>query len=264
MNIMLFGVIVVTISSGLICFLDRFNNYHSQATEVNNICLNQTFTESYIVSHMYVLKVILIPLMTHTYITKFTIFFNTEPLPPPPPQKKKKKKNDSLVKSDIFSLENPENQLIVLTGSLIMSYFVGMFPKYCILDIFWKHFCSTIAYSRSVLIRFARNLIHFFVVLENIFLLWYCIPCNRVQPKESCTRSAPVELGDILQGSLTGTGTITRLPQCQRSNPEGYGKITSNITTTKQTTTEPCAYVMEYNTHHALNTVQCTHNVYFL
>ena len=35
------------------------------------------------------------------------------------------------------------------------------------------------------------------------------------------------------QGCFTGTGAIVRLPQCQWSKPDGYGKISLCITTTK-------------------------------
>ena len=37
----------------------------------------------------------------------------------------------------------------------------------------------------------------------------------------------------IYQGCLAGTGAIVRLPQCQWSKPDGYGKINQCITTTK-------------------------------
>ena len=37
----------------------------------------------------------------------------------------------------------------------------------------------------------------------------------------------------IHQGCFAGTGAIVRLPQCQRSKPDGYGKISQCITTTK-------------------------------
>ena len=35
------------------------------------------------------------------------------------------------------------------------------------------------------------------------------------------------------QGCFAGTGAIVRLPQCQWSKPDGYGKISQCITTTK-------------------------------
>ena len=37
----------------------------------------------------------------------------------------------------------------------------------------------------------------------------------------------------IHQGCFPGTGAIVRLPQCQWSKPDGYGKISQCITTTK-------------------------------
>ena len=37
----------------------------------------------------------------------------------------------------------------------------------------------------------------------------------------------------IHQGCFAGTGAIVRLPQCQRSKPDGYGKISQCLTTTK-------------------------------
>ena len=37
----------------------------------------------------------------------------------------------------------------------------------------------------------------------------------------------------IHQGCFAGTGAIVRLPQCQWSKPDGYGKISRSITTTK-------------------------------
>ena len=37
----------------------------------------------------------------------------------------------------------------------------------------------------------------------------------------------------IHQGCFAGTGAIGRLPQCQWSKPDGYGKISQCITTTK-------------------------------
>ena len=37
----------------------------------------------------------------------------------------------------------------------------------------------------------------------------------------------------IHQGCFAGTGALVRLPQCQWSKPDGYGKISQCITTTK-------------------------------
>ena len=45
----------------------------------------------------------------------------------------------------------------------------------------------------------------------------------------------------IHQGCFAGTGAIVRLPQCQWSKPDGYGKISQCITTTKHSKAKPCA-----------------------
>ena len=50
----------------------------------------------------------------------------------------------------------------------------------------------------------------------------------------------------IHQGCFAGTGAIVRLPQCQWSKPDGYGKISQCITTTKHSKAKPCAYFLGY------------------
>ena len=50
----------------------------------------------------------------------------------------------------------------------------------------------------------------------------------------------------IHQGCFAGTGAIVRLPQCQWSKPDGYGKISQCITTTKHIKAKPCAYFLGY------------------
>ena len=42
----------------------------------------------------------------------------------------------------------------------------------------------------------------------------------------------------IHQGCFAGTGTIVRLPHCHWSKPDGYGKISQCITTTKHSKTK--------------------------
>ena len=43
----------------------------------------------------------------------------------------------------------------------------------------------------------------------------------------------------IHQGCFAGTGAIVRLPQCQWSKPDRYGKISQCITTTKHSKAKP-------------------------
>ena len=57
----------------------------------------------------------------------------------------------------------------------------------------------------------------------------------------------------IHQGCFAGTGAIVRLPQCQWSKPDGYGKISQCITTTKHSKAKTvCIFLGIYcmfNTH---------------
>ena len=51
----------------------------------------------------------------------------------------------------------------------------------------------------------------------------------------------------IHQGCFAGTGAIVRLPQCQWSKPDGYGKIGQCITTTKHSKAKiVCIYLEIY------------------
>ena len=47
----------------------------------------------------------------------------------------------------------------------------------------------------------------------------------------------------IHQGCFAGTGAIVRLPQCQWSKPDGYGKISQCITTTKHSKAKPACII---------------------
>ena len=58
----------------------------------------------------------------------------------------------------------------------------------------------------------------------------------------------------IHQGCFAGTGAIVRLPQCQWSKPDGYGKISQCITTTKHSKAKTvCIFLGVYcnNRQHA-------------
>ena len=50
---------------------------------------------------------------------------------------------------------------------------------------------------------------------------------------QSCIMNSHEVSIHIHQGCFAGTGAIVRLPQCQWSKPDGYGKISQCITTTK-------------------------------
>ena len=52
------------------------------------------------------------------------------------------------------------------------------------------------------------------------------------------------------QGCFAGTGAIVRLPQCQWSKPDGYGKISQCLTTTKHSKAKTvCIFLGIYCIH---------------
>ena len=55
----------------------------------------------------------------------------------------------------------------------------------------------------------------------------------------------------IHQGCFAGTGAIDRLPQCQWSKPDGYGKISQWITTTKHSKAKTVCIFLGINCNYA-------------
>ena len=54
----------------------------------------------------------------------------------------------------------------------------------------------------------------------------------------------------IYQGCFAGTGAIVKLPQCQWSKPDGYGKISQRITKTKHSKAKTvCIFLGIYCIH---------------
>ena len=59
----------------------------------------------------------------------------------------------------------------------------------------------------------------------------------------------------IYQGCFAGTGAIVRLPQCQWSKPDGYGKISQCITTTKHSKAKTVCIFLEIYCTSELSTI---------
>ena len=84
----------------------------------------------------------------------------------------------------------------------------------------WRMPLSTISYNQWNTV-YPKKYAHGFVVL-----------CFVVVMQSFIMNSHEVFI-HIHQGCFAGTGAIVRLPQCQWSKPDGYGKISQCITTTK-------------------------------
>ena len=74
----------------------------------------------------------------------------------------------------------------------------------------------------------------------------------------------------IHQGCFAGTGAIVRLPQCQWSKPDGYGKISQCITTTKHSKAKTvciflgiyCSYDFQQKTYNVTRQSTATLSLY--
>ena len=69
----------------------------------------------------------------------------------------------------------------------------------------------------------------------------------------------------IYQGCFAGTGAIVRLPQCQWSKPDGYGKISQCRTTTKHSKAKTVCiflgiYCISCCYHHQIGSINLTHH----
>ena len=80
---------------------------------------------------------------------------------------------------------------------------------------------ETFIYSWKVCTVYPKKYAHGFVVL------WFVVVM------QSFIMNSHEVFIHIHQGCFAGTGAIVRLPQCQWSKPDGYGKIGQCITTTK-------------------------------
>ena len=125
-----------------------------------------------------------------------------------------------------------------LCPSHLMLYF-------CLETCCWNTVCLRWGYKHSQ--KYA--LLPGFVVFHyGLMLVSLPMPLHTVYPKkyahgfvvlcfvvvmQSFIMNSHVVFIHIHQGCFAGTGAIVRLPQCQWSKPDGYGKISQCITTTK-------------------------------
>ena len=96
--------------------------------------------------------------------------------------------------------------MLIKEAPVVNMQFGGLFPQ------FTPQYASTV---------YPKKYAHGFVVL-----------CFVVVTQSFIMNSHEVII-HIHQGCFAGTGAIVRLPQCQWSKPDGYGKISQCITTTK-------------------------------
>ena len=103
--------------------------------------------------------------------------------------------------------------------------FLGIYCMVCLWPVYRKVVCVMTAPHILLLTHactvYPKKYAHGFVVL-----------CFVVVMQSFIMNSHEVSI-HIHQGCFAGTGAIVRLPQCQWSKPDGYGKMSQCITTTK-------------------------------
>ena len=93
----------------------------------------------------------------------------------------------------------------------------------------WLYECHCLLLLNSGLfVHVARN----FIVNPKKYAHGFVVLCFVVVMQSFIMNSHKVFI-HIHQGCFAGTGAIVRLPQCQWSKPDGYGKISQCITATK-------------------------------
>ena len=106
----------------------------------------------------------------------------------------------------------------------------------------WLYNCSTvigIAMNNSAIIPMMNTLKYdtpLSGIMTTVYPKYYAhgfvVLCFVVVMQSFIMNSHEVFI-DIHQGCFAGTGAIVRLPQCQWRKPDGYGKVSQCITTTK-------------------------------
>ena len=111
-------------------------------------------------------------------------------------------------------------------------------------------------YPRQIISNFNSSLKHIYIytVYPKKYAHGFVVLCFVVVMQSFIMNSHEVFV-HIHQGCFAGTGAIDRLPQCQWSKPDGYGKISQCITTTKHSKAVTVCiflgiYCILYNTMH--------------
>ena len=98
--------------------------------------------------------------------------------------------------------------------------------------------CSTsqpVAHIAEILLcgRQGPIILHMYSISQEICTRFCCALLWFVVVMQSFIMNSHEVFIHIHQGCFAGTGAIVRLPQCQWSKPDGYGKISQCVTTTK-------------------------------
>ena len=118
----------------------------------------------------------------------------------------------------------------------------------CIFLALWR---CTVHYNDTCL-----HLLYRYTVYPKKYAHGFVVLCFVVVMQSFIMNSHAVFI-HIHQGCFAGTGAIVRLPQCQWSKPDAYGKISQCITTTKHSKAKTvCIFLGIYCIHSLLQVVR--------
>ena len=126
-----------------------------------------------------------------------------------------------------FPTGSTSRSLLQLSGSDI---FLKFHHKYWILIRLIPLLLLLLPLMMMMMIRKSTNRVY--TVYPKKYAHGFVVFCFVVVMQSFIMNSHEVFI-HIHQGCFAGTGEIVRLPQCQWSKPDGYGKISQCITTTK-------------------------------
>ena len=110
--------------------------------------------------------------------------------------------------------------LYISTGGVIGK--CDIFRPFWVIQQLWSILLKRYRWYQTVVVQFIPRNMHTVLLCFALFVVMHSFIMN----------SHEVFI-HIHQGCFAGTGAIVRLPQCQWSKPDGYGKISQCITTTK-------------------------------
>ena len=116
------------------------------------------------------------------------------------------------------------------------------------------HVCCPVEGGKSCTDAVLLSTVIFYTVYPKKYAHGFVVLCFVVVMQSFIMNSYEVFI-HIHQGCFAGTGAIVRLPQCQWSKPDGYGKISQCITTTKHSKAKTvCIFLGIYCTRRICNT----------
>ena len=129
------------------------------------------------------------------------------------------------------------NTIFFIEMSLFISWAVSQIPllvcmQWVLISKVWcflSKFTLTHYFKTSFIVCFTKNTV---TVYPKKYAHGFVVLCFVVVMQSFMMNSHEVFI-HIHQGCFAGTGAIVKLPQCQWSKPDGYGKISQCITTTK-------------------------------